>query len=97
MKHGKTAKEVYIDLKLSYLKPKHTRWVLSAFDKLKNNTDVFKAGWEKTGITASIAAARGYTGTKTVANHKTSVLFRTTYPCKKKWLGSFHCLVRDIT
>ncbi len=58
MKQGKTAKEVNIDLKLSYLKPKHARWVLSAFDKLKNNTDVLKAGWEKTGITAAIAAAR---------------------------------------
>ena len=59
MKKGKAAKDIRVDLKLSHIKPKHARWVLSACDQLKNNTDVLKAGWEKTGITAAIAAARG--------------------------------------
>ena len=58
MKQGKAAKDIRIDLKLSFLKPKHARWVLSAFDKLKNDKDVLKTEWEKSGITAAITAAR---------------------------------------
>ncbi len=58
MKKGKAAKDIRVDLKLSYLKPKHARWVLSSYDTLKNNTDALKAGWDKSGITAAIAAAR---------------------------------------
>jgi hypothetical protein len=39
-----------VDLRLSTLKPLHSRWMLSSFEKLRANAKVKMIGWEKTGI-----------------------------------------------
>lgn len=39
-----------VDLRLTTLKPLHSRWMLSSFEKLRSNLRVKMIGWEKTGI-----------------------------------------------
>lgn len=39
-----------VDLRLSFMKPLHARWMLSSFEKMRTNMSVKKVGWEKTGI-----------------------------------------------
>lgn len=46
-----------IDLRLSVLKPLHAKWILQAWDKLKNNRAALIRGWEKSGITAAVTGS----------------------------------------
>ncbi|KAG1681927.1 DNA-binding protein SATB2 [Nymphon striatum] len=38
---------VHVDLHLSSVKAKHASWLLSAFDKTKQKTNILKLGWER--------------------------------------------------
>jgi len=46
-----------IDLRLSILKPIHARWMLSVFDKLRNNQSARSIGWERTGIEEAVESS----------------------------------------
>ena len=49
-------KDIKIDLKLSYLKPKNAAWIVSAFQQIKPETLI--RGWSKAGIKESVLKCR---------------------------------------
>ncbi len=58
LKKNLDVKDIKVDLTLTNLKPLHARWVIHAFDKMKEDTECLVAGWEKAGIKAAVAAVR---------------------------------------
>ena len=39
-----------VDMRLTYLKPKHANWILQAWSKLKGRPELCVLGWKKTGV-----------------------------------------------
>ncbi len=55
---GEDISNVQVSMQLSYLKPIHARWLISAFDHLKSQPDCILAGWVKSGLREAIDKAR---------------------------------------
>jgi hypothetical protein len=49
LKCGKSVEECDVDLKLTAVKPTNARWIISAWEKLKVQTNVIKTGWYRSG------------------------------------------------
>jgi hypothetical protein len=50
LKCGKSVEECDVDLKLTAMKPTNARWIISAWEKLKVQTNVIKTGWYRSGM-----------------------------------------------
>lgn len=46
----KDIKDINIDLRLSLIKPQHAKWLINAFDSVKDNSELFQLGWKKAGL-----------------------------------------------
>ena len=50
LKCGKSVEECDVDHKLTAVKPANARWIISAWEKLKVQTNVIKTGWYRSGM-----------------------------------------------
>ena len=51
---GIAPKHVFVDLKISILKPIHAKWVIQYYDHICTNKDIVKNGGHRSGITKAI-------------------------------------------
>ncbi len=58
LRRGVDLSKIQAALTLSEMKPKHARWLIRAFDKLKSSPAAILRGWEETGIRQAVDAAR---------------------------------------
>ena len=60
MDNGKSVSEVDVDTWLSRMKPIHTRWVISLYDKLHNSEEVIENGFRAAAITEALDPQKGF-------------------------------------
>ena len=51
---GIAPKPVFVDLKISILKPIYAQWVIQYYDHISTNKDIVKNGWHRSRITKVI-------------------------------------------
>ena len=51
-------KDLKVDLRMSALKPLHAKWLVEAFNQLKDRYDIILRGWDQTGIAKAVEEAR---------------------------------------
>lgn len=48
--NGVCVEELEINLKLSHIKPLHATWVINAYKKIKQQSEIVKQGWNRSGL-----------------------------------------------
>ena len=54
MNDGKQAADIEVDMKLSVMKPLSVRWIISAYDYLRNEGGVVRGGFVEAGICEAV-------------------------------------------
>ena len=57
MDDGKQPEDVAVDMKLTVMKPLSARWIISAYDYLKNEAGIVRGGFVEAGICEAVGEA----------------------------------------
>jgi len=54
MKKGRKAHEIKVDVRLSIVKPLHSKWMVQFYDYVRSKLDLVINGWKTSGITDNL-------------------------------------------
>ena len=46
--------KVSVDLRISVLKPLHTKWLVQFYDYMQSNKDIILKGWKRSGVSTAL-------------------------------------------